>query len=157
MKIRLSEEDAERLGCPRDLVFDESRLMGRELMALEEQVGWTFQDLERKLQGDPAVDHTGAPIWETDDKGKLVLADGKPTQMRVLRVEQLMVMAWLCAFRANPDVAWKTFDINLTGAEFSDDSPGKDPTPAASKPSTTSTRRRSARSSASPRGTSGKS
>lgn len=154
MKIRITQDDADRLGCPRDLEFEFDRVMGRELMALEEQVGWAFHEFEKEMQGEPLAEPvTGAPVWETDEHGKLVTdpKTGKPVQARGLRVKQLMVMVWLCVFRANPAVAWATFDVNLMGAEFSDDGPaGKDE--AASAASTPSTKSPSRKRSGSHRG-----
>jgi hypothetical protein len=139
MKIRLSEEDAERLGCPRDLEFDFEKLMGRELMALEEQVGWSFDEFAQKMQGEPLKNALGEPVWETDDKGKVVLdAGGKPMRARGLRIAQLMVMTWLCVFRTNPDVTWKGFDFNVVGTEFVDEEePGKGGTTSAASPKNT--------------------
>lgn len=156
MRIRLTEEDAARFAIDRDLEFNEQRLMGRELMALEAQVGWTFQDLERKLEGEYATNALGEPVWETDAKGKIVLdGGGKPMRARVLKIEPLMVITWLCVYRANPEIAWKTFDMNVTGTEFTpEEDPGKAPN---SPKNTTTTKRRSARSSASNRGSSAKS
>ena len=156
MRIRLTEEDAERLGCPRDLQFDHEKLMGRELMALEAQVGWSFQDLEHKMQGEPATNALGEPVWETDAKGKVVLdGGGKPMRMLVLKIEQLMVVTWLCVYRHNPGVAWADFDFNVTGTEFdSGDDSGKE---QSSPTNTTTGKRRSARSSASSRGSNAKS
>lgn len=153
MRIRLSEEDAQKLQVPRDLEFSEERLMGRELMALEAQVGWSFQDLEHKLEGEYATNALGEPIWETDAKGKIVLdGGGKPMRARVLKIEALMVIAWLCVFRANPEISWKSFDINITGTDFI---PEEDPGKAQSSPTNTTTGKpRSRRSSATKRGSS---
>jgi len=157
MRIRLSEEDAERLGCPRNLEFDFERVMGRELMALEEQVGWDYSTFGTKMQGIPLTDHAGAPVWETDDDGKLVTdpKTGKPIQMRGLKVEQLLVMVWLCVLRANPQCRWDTFDVNLAATDFVEDSAGK--AEADSEPSTSGTKRRSPKGSGSGRGSKKKS
>ena len=152
MKITLSEEDAVRLAVPRELVFDYGRFMGRDLLELEEQVGWSIVDLEHALNGTPAVNAIGGPIYEMDPKNPdkpLLDGGGKPIVARTLSTRTLLVMVWMCVRRANPDVTWKTFDFNMVAAEFDpEDESGKGSTAAPSKRSTTGTRRRSQRSSA---------
>ena len=155
MRIRLSEEDATRLGCPRDLEFDPDKLMGRELIALEEEVGWNFDTLEENLQGEYLKNALGEPVFETDDKGKVVLdGGGKPMRARGLKMTTVVVIAWIAARRAGSKVPYAEFDFNVNGAEFDTEEPGKAP---ASPTSTTTTRPRSARRSASSRGSSARS
>jgi hypothetical protein len=155
MRIRLSEEDAGRLGCPRDLEFDADRLMGRELIALEEEVGWTVDSLEENLQGEYLKNALGEPVFETDAKGKLVLdGGGKPMRARGLKMTTVVVITWLAARRAGSKVPFADFDFNVNGAEFDPEEPGKAP---ASPTNTTTTKPRSARRSASSRGSSAKS
>ena len=155
MRIRLTEEDATRLGCPRDLEFDPDRLMGRELIALEEEVGWTVDSLEQNLQGEYLKNALGEPIFETDDKGKLVLdGGGKPMRARGLKMTTVVVIGWLAARRAGSKVPYAEFDFNVNGAEFDPEEPepGKAPASPASPTSTTTGKRRSPRSSATRRG-----
>lgn len=155
MRIRLTEEDATRLGCSRDLEFDADRLMGRELIALEEEVGWNVDSLEEKLQGEYLKDALGGPVFETDAKGKVVLdGGGKPMRARGLKVSTILVIAWLAARRAGCKVPYAEFDFAVSGAEFDPEEPGKAP---ASPTNTTTTKPRSARRSASSRGSSAKS
>lgn len=158
MRIRLSEEDATRLGCPRDLEFDPDKIMGRELIAMEEEVGWNVDRLEESLQGEYLKNALGEPVYETDDKGKLVLdGGGKPMRARGLKAATVIVMTWLAARRAGSKVPYSEFDFNVTGAEFDPEEPGKAPTTPPSPTNTTTGKRRSARSSASSRGSSAKS
>lgn len=153
MRIRLSEEDAALLGCPRDLEFDPERLMGRELIALEEEVGWNFDSLEENLQGEYLKNALGEPVFETDDTGKVVLdGGGKPMRARGLKMTTVVVIAWLAARRSGCKLPYAEFDFNVTGAEFDPEEPGKAP---ASATSTTTGKPRSRRSSASSRGSSG--
>jgi len=154
MRITLSEEDAQRLGVPRELEFREDRVMGSELIALEEQVGWDVDKLDQALNGEPATNALGEPLWALDDKGKPVLDDkGKPVQQRVMKVRTLMVLAWMCVRRTNPAVTWDGFDINIIATELSPGTEGKAPSP----PGTTTGKRPSRRSSASSRGSNAKS
>lgn len=158
MRIRLTEEDATRLGCPRELEFDPDRLMGRELIALEEEVGWNVDSLEENLQGDYLKNALGEPVFETDAKGKVVLdGGGKPMRARGLKMTTVVVITWLAARRAGSKVPYSEFDFNITGAEFDAEEPGKAPATPASPTSTTTTKRRSARSSGSSRGSSARS
>jgi hypothetical protein len=155
MRITLSEEDATRLECPRELEFDPNRIMGSDLIALEEQLGWSFEQLEEAMLGEPAKNAIGEPIWETDAKGKIVLdAKGKPQPLRTLKSRTLIAVTWLCVRRANPAVRWEGFDFAVTATKFDDDPPaGKAPSPT----NTTTGKPRSARSSATRRGSSAKS
>lgn len=155
MRITLSEEDATRLEVPRDLEFDPNRIMGTDLIAMEEQIGWSFEHLEEAMLGEPAKNAVGQPIWETDAKGKVVLDDkGKPKQQRVMKSATLVAITWLCVRRANPAVRWEGFDFAVTGAAFVSEPEGKAPS---SPTGTTTGKRRSPRSSASSRGSSAKS
>lgn len=150
--ITLSEQDAARLECPRDLGFDPETIMGSDLVALEEELGWSIDQLEGAMMGEPAKNAVGQPIWETDGNGKLILDDkGNPTPMRVMKARTLMVVTWLCVRRANPAVRWEGFDFNVTATAF--DSEEQPAGKASSPPSTTTGKRRSPRSSASRRGT----
>ncbi len=154
MRITLSEEDAQRLGVPREMNFREDRIMGSELIALEEQVGWDVERLDQALIGEPVTNAIGQPVWVLDDKDKPVLDDkGKPRQQRAMKVRTLMVLAWMCARRANPAIAWDGFDINVLATEFVPEPEGKAPSPTG----TTTGKRPSRRSSASSRGSSAKS
>lgn len=158
MRIRLSEEDAERLGCPRDIEFDYDKVMGRELIAMEEQAGWDIHRLEQGLEGEYLTNALGEPIWETDSKGKVVLdGGGKPMRARGLKMATVMVVTWLAVRRAGSTVSYADFDFDVTGAEFDPEEPGKAPPTPASPTTTTTGKRRSARSSASSRGSSAKS
>jgi hypothetical protein len=156
LRIRLSEEDTTRLGCPQELTFEYGKMMGRDLLELEEQVGWSIDQFERQLEGVPAVNALGGPIYEMDgDKPKLD-GGGKPILAMTYTTKTVMVLVWMCVRRANPDVAWKTFDFDVTAAEIDNDDEeevGKAPSRANSKKSTTGTSRRSRASSASRRGT----
>lgn len=155
MRITLSEEDAQRIGVPRELEFREDRIMGSDLIALEEQFGWTVDKLDQALLGEPATDPAGGPVWELDDKGKPVLdGKGKPVQARTMSVRTLMVITWIAARRAVPDLPWNGFDISITGTDFVPEPEGKEPP---SPPATTTGKRRSARSTGSSRGSSARS
>lgn len=153
MRIRLSEEDAQRLGCPRDLEFDPEKIMGRELIAMEEEVGWDVDRLEESLQGDYLKNALGEPVFETDANGKVVLdGGGKPMRARGLKIATVIVITWLAARRAGCKVPYADFDFAVTGAEFDAEEPGKAPEAPASPTNTTTGKPRSRRSSATRRG-----
>lgn len=154
MKFRLSEEDAARLDCPRDVEFDSNKLMGREAIALD-KMGWPLDRLG-ELAGTPVVDADGNPRYQLDDAGNPVLVDGKPLQMHVFNPEAALVMIWIAVRRATGrDIPWGTFDVDIVAAlESVDESPGKAPTNRASRRATKSTKPRSPTTSASRRRTS---
>lgn len=154
MKFRLSEEDAERLDCPRDVEFDSNKLMGREAIALD-KMGWPLDRLG-DLAGTPVVDADGKPKYQLDAAGHPVLVDGQPLQMHVFNPEAALVMIWIAVRRATGRaIDWDTFDINLVAAmESVDESPGKAPTNRASRRATKSTKQPSRTTSTSRRRTS---
>lgn len=152
IRLRLSEEDAQRLEVPRDLEFDTDKLMGRDLIALEEEAGWDIDRLDQAMAGEPTTNAVGQPVWETDAKGKVVLVNGKPVQARGLKMSTLLVIAWIAARRSGYKGRYAEFDFCITAAEFeSVEEPGKGP---ASPTTTTTGKPRSRRSSASSRGSS---
>ena len=147
MRIRLCEEDATRLGCPRDLDFDFEKVTGRDLLELEEQVGWSLDTFQREIEGTPAVNAIGGPIYEMDgDKPKLDPM-GKPIRIMAISTKAIVVIVWLCVRKANPDVAWKTFDFTMTATDILEDEEPAGKAPRLRK-STTTTKRRSRASSA---------
>lgn len=123
MRIRLSEEDAERLDCPREVEFDEERLTGREAIALKKLTGWTFERFAQALGGgERAVDDDGNVIWELDETGAPVADEaGNKVPLRTIDPEALLVAIWLAVRRTAGDRPWKDFDVNLIGTEFPDD------------------------------------
>lgn len=160
MKFTLSEQDATRLECPREVQFDLDKLMGRELIVLQKSVGWNFELLQRKLAGEPLTDTLGNQLFELDDDGSEKRDEaGNRVRAIGLDFETILVMIWLACRRAKgADIAWETFDVNLMAAVVDD--PGKDPTPTSSttrkttKAATRTTKPRSRTSSTSRRGTS---
>lgn len=133
MKFTLSEEDATRIGCPREVEFNLDKLMGRELIALQKAVGWNFEYLQRKLAGEPLTDTLGNQLFELDDDGNEI-RDEAGNRVRVIGLdfETILVMIWIAARRAKgADIPWETFDVNLMAAVAEQD-PGKAPTKTSS-------------------------
>lgn len=154
MKFRLSEEDSARIGCPRDVEYDETKLMGREAIALKKLTGWTVERLGLAFDGMPVLDDDGRQTFATDETGGRVKDPaGNPVPLRAVDPEVILVAVWLAVRRAVGDVPWRDFDIDLLGMEFVEDEPGKAPSPTASKRSTSGTSPRLRTRSASRRGT----
>lgn len=153
MRIRLSEQDAANFGCPRDLGFDFEQLTGRDLLELEEQVGWTFDTFQSAAEGMPATNALGGPIYEMNGDVPKLDPMGKPVRVMTISTRTIIVMVWLCVRRANPAVRWDTFPdlFNIAGVEIEDEPEGK--APARSRTSTTTTKPRSRKPSTSRRGT----
>lgn len=127
MRFRLSEEDAERLNCPRDIEFDETRLTGREAIALKKQTGWSLERLGQAMAGDRVIDDAGNQVWQLDEHGDPVIDDaGQKIPLRAIDPECLLVMAWLAVRRTAGDRPWRDFDIDLVSfGQVPDDDEGK--------------------------------
>lgn len=118
MKITLSAADADRLGCPREVEFDEGRLMAREAVAIQAQTGWRLEKLHRELNGKPVTDDEGNPVYLLDDMGFPELDEqGKQIQLRDINVEALLIAAWI-AVRREVNIPYSEFDIDLLGSQF---------------------------------------
>ncbi len=145
MKFRLSEEDAQRLDCPRDVEFDENRLMGREAIALS-KIGWSMERLAAAQAGVPVTDGDGNAMYERDANGDVVLKGGKPAFLLAVDPEALLVIGWLAVRRTKgADVPWDGFDLDLRAfaESIEGEEPGKAGTGSArSRTSTRSTKRR---------------
>lgn len=122
MKFQLSEEDAQRLDCPREVEFDESRLTGREAIAMKKLTGWTFERFGQGIAGERVVDDDGNQVWELDDTGAVVRDEaGNRVPLRSVDPEAILVGVWLAVRRTAGDRPWKGFDVNfvalMQGAE----------------------------------------
>ncbi len=129
MRFRLSEEDASRYGCDPEVEFDESRLTGREAIALKKQTGWSLERIGQAMVGDRVVDSDGGQVWQLDEHGDPELDEaGQKVPLRAIDPEALLVMAWLAVRRSVGDVPWRDFDINLVAfTPLEDDAEGKAP------------------------------
>lgn len=149
MKITLSAEDAERLGVPPVVEYDENALTGREAIALQAQVGWSLTRLGMALQGRP-MRINGEQQYATDDNGD------PQTDAPLIEIESeaLLVCAWIAARRAGCTLSYAEFDINLLATEYDNSTPELAPVgkassrPKTSRPSTRATSPRSRRRSA---------
>lgn len=158
MKIRLSAEDAARLGCPAEFEHDESKLMAREAIALKRITGWTPERFGAALEeGEPVLDGDGKQMFAMEGGQRVKDPAGNPIPLRTIDMEVMLVLVWLAVRRVTgTDVPWKDFDIDLLAMVTEGDDEGKGPT-STSKTSSNGTKSRSRTASASRRGTSGKS
>lgn len=141
MKFQLSEEDAARYGCPRIVEYDESKLMLRELIAME-KLGWPIERLMQHAEGTPLLDDAGNQIYQTDDAGNRVLEDGKPIPLRTFNPEALGIMVWVAVRRMSPTPPeWELFDVNVNGLLDAMDDPGKESNRASRRASKATNRR----------------
>lgn len=122
MKILLSEEDAARLGCPRDLVFDLNKLMAREALVLQRTTGWTPDRLASAMEGKVVLDANGQPAYQQDEHGADVLDEhGKRIPLRELDIEPILVAAWIAARRRGCVVPYDDFDFDVLGVDYADE------------------------------------
>lgn len=159
-RIRLSDEDRERLGLKQEWIesFDVERFMLADAELLEAN-GYDPDEFMDDLQGQPVV-RDGQPVMvaEFDSDGNEVLVDGKPKMhqkvKRSFRLRRALV--WLAVRKAGLTVSFDDFDFQIVGVrhDFSGDPPegkGHLTAPTSSK-SAKSTRSRSPRPSGSSRG-----
>lgn len=136
MRIRLSDEDRERLGLEQEwLSISASRLSVTEADALWD-AGYAYDDFLEELQGTPVLDGKGKPVMTPvlGDDGTPVLEDGKPkkVQQRRRRPRAWKAFVWLATRRVGCDVGFAEFDFDLNSLRLDDgDEPvGKDPSAA---------------------------
>lgn len=128
MKIILSEDDATRLGVPRELEYNENKLMGREAIAIQKATGWTPSALARALDGRVVLDEDGQPLYDTDDAGQPVLdEDGRRVPLRDVDAEALVILVYVAVLRSGVKIKYADFDIDFFGTKFGGEDPGKGP------------------------------
>jgi hypothetical protein len=148
VRIRLGDEDREKLGCPEWLPFDLSRLglveaeeMDRHGLLIDSFGGWV-----QLVQGDPLIGADGKPVTAVTADGATV------TRYRVRPLVQRAIV-WAALRRAGKDLPFDGFDIDASKVEFGpDEDLGKDEEPPPpSAPAKRSPTRRRATSPRSPR------
>lgn len=162
MRIRLADEDRERLGIEQEWIeaFSPTRFMLADAEALED-AGYDPDEFLEDLGGRPII-RDGEPVMdpELDDDGNQVLVDGKPklVERRRIATRTRRALLWLAVRRAGSKVSFADFDIQLNELRYEaeDEAPaGKVDTAARpSRKRVTATGSRSSKSSASSRGNS---
>lgn len=157
MRIRLADEDRERLGLEQEWIegFSATRFMMADAEALEVG-GYDPDEFLEDLAGRPVV-RGGEPVMEPelDGDGSQVLVDGKPKMIQARRVSARTrrAIVWLAVRRAGSTVPFSEFDVQVNGIRYEkddEDQVGKEPAAAPVSPKRASaTRSRSSRSSAS--------
>jgi hypothetical protein len=121
MKITLTEQDAQRMGCPRVIEFDDDRIMAREAVLIQKTTGWSIEGLGRGLTGMPVKDDAGNLQYVTDESGEEIRDEfGHRTVLREVQVEALLAAAWIAARRAGVNVPWEDFDLDLLATQWGD-------------------------------------
>lgn len=121
MKLRITGEDADRLGCPREVEYEPDRLMGREAIAIQRQTGYSLQKLGTLLEGTVLLGPDGKPLYETDDQSEPIVDEhGRKTAVREVDTEALLVVVWIACRRAGCQVPYDDFDVNIAGVEWID-------------------------------------
>jgi hypothetical protein len=122
MKITLTAEDADRIGCPQVVEFDDTRIMTREAIAIQKTTGYSLEGLGRGLTGLPVKDAAGNIQYVTGEDGTEVRDEfGHRSVLREVDIEALLVAAWIAVRRAGVKVPWDDFDLDLFGTKFGDD------------------------------------
>lgn len=116
--IRLSDEDREKYGGPEKVPFSYGKWGLKSIDAMEQQVGWTVEDLGNAMRR-PLLDDDGNPVLsEDDDKSPLI--NPRPAAIAVL--------AWLALRGVGVVHRWDDFDIGYPTLKLgSDDDEGKAP------------------------------
>jgi hypothetical protein len=130
MRFILSEEDAQKYGCPREVEFDDSRFSGREAIALKKLTGWSYERFGQAFEGERVVDEDGQQVWQLDDGAPAKDEAGQKIPLKSVDAEAILIALWLAVRRAVGDVPWKTFNVNLVGLEeVTEEDEGKAETP----------------------------
>lgn len=129
MRIRLAEEDRERLGLGEDwLVFTLDRLMQAEAEALDD-AGYDPEDFIEDLRGYPIM-RDGQPVMVPllDNSGQPAVEDGAPKLIEKKRrpPRATRAMVWLALRRAGVTVPIVGLDFDRGGIEYA---PDEDETP----------------------------
>lgn len=144
MRIRLSDEDRERLGVGEEWIsFHTDKLMMRDAEALE-TAGYDVDEFLEDIRGRPVL-RNGEPVMVPDvdeDDNEILDGNGQPTLVPKIRrsTRALRALAWLALRSANVQVPYDEFDCNLVGIAFAgddEDGPGKDQPATTGQPSGT--------------------
>lgn len=120
MRLRLSEKDAERLGCEQILPFDTSEVSVGDVEELAERFGFDPYDWPQPFLGEIALENAGEGAEPTPPKW------------------QRRAVVWLALRQADRDVTWDVAgSVKVAGVAYLDDEPGKDDASGESEPSTT--------------------
>lgn len=103
MRVQLSEEDREKYGAPEWIEFTLGQWGLKLVDDLEQEVGWTLEDLENGLFR----------------KDKDDVSNPRP--------KALAALAWLALRSVKVRIPWDDFDVSALGLKF-DWSSGKAPT-----------------------------
>jgi hypothetical protein len=129
--IEISPEDRKKYDAPEQIPYNGGRWGLKQVDAMEQQVGWTIEDLGNELgrkQRNP--DGSLVLVDVLDEDGNQVLdEDGKPEQVPVERVRPLAiaVIVWLSLWGAGVKVPWDDFDVSQKDVAIhrEDEEPGK--------------------------------
>jgi len=114
VRLKLSDEDRERLGAPEWIEYDPTRLMLDEAIAIQDHTGYGPDELGDALRGTPVVRH-GEPVMGPG---------GRQRMRRDLRAWQSVV--WVALHRAGVQVALPDLTFDLIGLDVGgDEEPGK--------------------------------
>lgn len=129
--IELGDVDREKYGAPERIPLKYGRWGLKSIDALENEVGWTLEDLTNELQRKKR-DGDGNVVTrdELDDDGNPVLGgDGTPNQVEVTvrSPRATLALVWLCLRAIDIRIPWDDFDIQPVGLRirWDDDDEGK--------------------------------
>jgi len=127
--IELAEEDRKKYGTPERIEFQYGEWGLKSIDALENEVGWTLEDLGNELQRKMRDEH-GDVVMENklDDAGNPVLADdGTAEQVEVTRPSKkaLAAVVWLVLRGIGIRVPWDDFDPRAVGLRVNWSDEGK--------------------------------
>lgn len=110
------------MGVPEVVEYNETKLMGREAVAIQKQTGWTPEKLARAMEGKVVRDENNELQYQVDATGEQVLDDNQqPIPLREIDAEALLIMAWIAVRRSSPAVTYADFDLDLFATKFGDD------------------------------------
>lgn len=111
--IQLSDEDRERYGGPEKIPFEYGRWGLKSVDAMEQEVGWTVEDLGNAMRR-KQLDGDGQPILDEDGTARI-----NPRPMAIA------VLAWMALRRIGIRHAWDDFEIDYPSVKLGGDDEGK--------------------------------
>lgn len=113
-RIRLSEKDRKRFGCPEWLTVDVDSMTAREAAIIQTEGGIAPDEISDELIGQPVFDN-GAPVFQRDIvTGEVIRDDGIPRQKRRYNFNAWLALVWLALRRNGIQVPYAEMDFDLS-------------------------------------------
>lgn len=122
--LRPSETDRERYNLPEQINFKSGEFGLKAVKQLEKQTGYTIEQIQAGLEGQPVLDEHGQQVYEQaeGDDGELLFTEaGEPVMEEKTRQdpEILAALVWLILWSNGHRIQWEEFDVIAIGMVLS--------------------------------------